>query len=144
MLSSETILFRWTFHDFLAKHAKHAFSILSTVFVLTCSSYVLVCVADITRRLPALAPPATVINSVNKWKMTRRLAGPHHWPHSLLEWPSSGLTKSLLISFLQIHSIKNDSLLQFCDESEHYIRGRGRESSSANVVFLLLWCGINT
>ena len=38
-------------------------------------------------------PPATVINSVNKWIMTGRLAGSHHWPWVLLEWPFFGLTR---------------------------------------------------
>lgn len=38
-------------------------------------------------------PPATVINSVNKWIMTGRLTGSHNWPWVLLVWPLFGLTK---------------------------------------------------
>lgn len=59
-----------------------------------CPSNPLACVSDITWLLaPSSCPPATVIYSVYKWKMTGRLAGSHHWPWVLLEWPLFGLTK---------------------------------------------------
>lgn len=59
-----------------------------------CPHNPLACVGDITWLLaPSSCPPATVINSVNKWIMTGRLAGSHHWPWVLLEWPFFGLTK---------------------------------------------------
>lgn len=59
-----------------------------------CPPNPLACVGDITWLLaPSSRPPATVINSVNKWIMTGRLAGSHHWPWVLLDWPFFGLTK---------------------------------------------------
>lgn len=59
-----------------------------------CPPNPLACVGDITWLLaPSSRPPATVINSVNKWIMTGRLTGSHHWPWVLLEWPFFGLTK---------------------------------------------------
>ena len=59
-----------------------------------CPPNPLACVGDITWLLaPSSRLPATVINSGNKWIMTGRLSGSHHWPWVLLEWPLFGLTK---------------------------------------------------
>lgn len=87
----------------------------------------LACVCDITWLLaPSSRPPATVVNSTNKWKMTGRLIGSHQWPWVLLEWPLFGLTKKPFD--IIAGSAWNDGLTAV--GKSRAIRGGGREEKT--------------
>ncbi len=97
-----------------------------------CPPNPLACVGDITWLLaPSSHPPATVINSVNKWIMTGRLAGSHHWPWVLLEWPFFGLTKKPFWYHCWKYT-RNDGLSAGGGKAEHYTWGRGRRGCCRN------------